>query len=408
MSSEDYKRVEFQYGVVLVRTKRFQGLMDRLGKNRISKPLGWVLLYLMPVAAAFGLFLFLTNFLILFSPVVHQVGVVVRSVSPLSYLGLPGINPYLPLVDGWIALIFAMVVHEGAHGVVARSLGLPVKSAGLLFFLIVPIGAFVDVDEKAIKAARARDSGRVLAAGAGVNFVLGIAFLLLLFSVVSTMTPAADGIGVTQVNSPSPAQSAGIRPGDFIVAVNGIPYDDPTTLAQASWYKPGQVVNVTLWSSGQTEFKQITLGVNPNNSSLGYIGTAGIAFSDLKNLVSGYTGSVFTRPILYLCIPTFPRCAPMVPFSDSLSVLYSSSYGRSLVPTANLIYWLFFLNFNLAIFNALPIYPLDGGQAFKVGLNAATRGKLSERALRTLTNAATFVVIILIVTFPLSAYLGLI
>lgn len=408
MSSEDYKRVEFQYGLVLLRTRRFQGLMDRLGSNRISKPTGWVLLYLMPVAAAFGLFIFLANFLVLFSPVAHQVGVVVRGISPLAYLGLPGINPYLPLVDGWVSLVFAMVVHEGAHGIVARSLGLPVKAAGLLFFLFVPIGAFVDVDEQAIKSARGRDSGRVLAAGAGINFVLGIVFLLLLFSVVSTMTPATNGIGVTQVSTPSPAQSAGIRPGDFIVAVNGIPYNDPSLIPSASWYKPHQVVNVTVWRSGQVGFKTLTLGVNPNNATLGYMGVENIGYASLKGIASRYTGSVFTRPVLYLCIATFPQCSASVPFSDSRAPFYVSPYGEWLVPTANLLYWLFFLNFNLAIFNALPIYPLDGGQAFKVGLRAAVRGRLSEKALASLTSVATVAVLVLIITFPLSAYLGLI
>jgi membrane-associated protease RseP (regulator of RpoE activity) len=408
MSSEDYKRVEFQYGLVLLRTRRFQGLMDRLGRNRISKPVGWVLLYLMPVAAAFGLFIFLTNFLVLFSPVAHQVGVAVRGISPLAYLGLPGINPYLPLVDGWISLVFAMIIHEGAHGIVARSLGLPVKAAGLLFFLFVPIGAFVDVDEQAIKSARARDSGRVLAAGAGVNFVIGVVFLLLLFSVVSTMTPATNGIGVTQVATPSPAQSAGIRPGDFIIAVNGIPYNDPTLIPSAGWYRPNQVVNVSIWQSGQVEFKSLTLGVNPDNASLGYMGVENIGYASLKSLASAYTSSLFTRPVLYLCIATFPQCSASVPFSDSRAPFYTSPYGDWLVPTANLLYWLFFLNFNLAIFNALPIYPLDGGQAFRVGLKGLSRGRLSEKTLTTLTTAATLVVILLIVTFPLSAYLGLV
>ncbi len=409
MSSEDYKRVEFQYGVVLLRTRRFQGLMDRLGRNRISKPVGWILLYLMPIAAAFGLFIFLTTFLVLFSPVAHQVGVVVRGISPLAYLGLPGINPYLPWVDGWIALVFAMVVHEGAHGVVARSLGLPVKAAGLLFFLVIPIGAFVDVDEQAIKSAKARDSGRVLAAGAGINFVVGIVFLLLLFGLVSTMAPATNGIGITKVTDSSPAQSAGIRPGDFIIAVNGIPYNDPSMIANASWYKPNQVVNVSVWSAGQVTFKMVTLGTNPNSNSSGYFGLQNlVGYSDLKGIASAYTSSVFTRPSLYLCIATFPQCSARVPFSDSMSILYVSSYGQWLVPITNLLYWLFFLNFNLAIFNALPIYPLDGGQAFRVGLKAASRGRLSEKALTNLTTTATLVMILLIVTFPLAAYLGLI
>lgn len=393
----------------MLRTKRFQSLMDRLGKNRISKPVGWFLLYLMPVAAGLGLFLFLTEFLVIFSPTAHQVGVAVRSVTPLAYLGLPGINPYLPIIDGWLALFFAMIVHEGAHGVVARSLGLPVKTSGLLFLLVVPIGAFVEVDEEAVKLAKARDSGRMLAAGAGINFAFAILFLLLLFSVVSTMTPAADsGVGVGTVAIPSPAATAGIKPGDFITAVNGVPYDNSSSIAQASWYKPGQNVTLTVWSSGRTTQVKLTLGHNPDNNSAAFIGVGLVGYSDLQATVSTYTGSLLSRPILYLCIPTFPNCQGLAPFSSSMSPFYTSPYGQSLAPLATLLYWFFFINFSMAIFNALPIFPLDGGQAFKVGLKGAMGGRLSEERLGNVTVAVTLVMLAMVLGLPLASYLGLI
>jgi len=39
LGEEEPKRVEFQYGVVLLRTQRFQALLDRLGRVRTTKPL---------------------------------------------------------------------------------------------------------------------------------------------------------------------------------------------------------------------------------------------------------------------------------------------------------------------------------------------------------------------------------
>ncbi len=406
--SEDFKRVDFQYGLVLLRTRRFQSLMDRLGKNKVSKPVGWLLLYLLPVAAGLGLFLFLAEFLVIFSQNAQAAGTAIRGVTPLAYLGLPGVNPYLPIVDGWLALVFAMVVHEGAHGVIARSLGLPVKSSGLIFLLVIPIGAFVDVDEAAIKQARARDSGRVLAAGAGLNFALGVIFLLLLFSVVATMKPAADGLAVASVAVSSPAAAAKIEPGDFITAVDGAPYNNPSQITQSSWYKPGQTVNMTLWTPSGTEQINLTVGENPSNSSEGFIGVDVVGYSDLQSTVSTYTSSILTRPILYLCIPTFTNCESLAPFSAALSPFYTSSYGSSLVPLATLLYWFFFINVNLAIFNALPIYPLDGGQAFMAGLKGAVRGKMSEKSVMNVTIAVTLLVLVLILSLPLSSYLGII
>ena len=408
----EYKRVEFQYGVVLVRTKRFQGIMDRLGKRRISKPGAWILLYLMPVAGAIALYLFLTQLGILLSPRGAEVASYVRTLSPLGNIGLPGINPYLPIADGWIALFAAIIVHEGAHGVVARSLGLPVKSAGLLFFLIVPIGAFVEVDEDALKVARARDSGRVLAAGAGINLIVGVICLLLLFGIVGAMKPAADGIAVFSVNPGYPADKVGIRPGDFITAVNGVHYDDPQAVLNSSWYRIGNNITVTVWRDGVTRDYNLTIGkLEENNTLTGkisyvpFIGVGDRGYADLQQLVTSYTSSFLTRPSLYICIPTLPICQGVVPFSDSLAPFYSSSYGHFIAPLANLLYWIFFLNFNLSIFNSLPIYPLDGGQAFGVAVRAIGGGRLGAKSVNVVTSAVSIAVVAVLLTVIIGPYL---
>ena len=407
--AEQHKRFEFIYGLIMLRTTRANALMDRMGHYRITKPIGWFLLYLLPIGAGIGLFIFLSNFTLFFSSQVHNVGTTYRTISPLGFLGIPGINPYIPLLDGWAALIVAMIIHEGAHGVVARSLGYPVKTSGLLFFLVIPIGAFVEVDEKALKEGRARDSGRILAAGAGVNFVAGVIFLILLSSMVSGMTPAANGIPIDQVSVGSPAAAAGLQHGDFLLAVNGIPYNDSSKLSAAPWYHPGDVVNLTVYRQGMTiQIPNLTLGTNPANSSLGFIGITSLTLSDLRGTVSSYSGAFFGRPITYFCIPAFPRCQAITPFSDQLSVFYTSSYGSSLLPLANLLYWMFFLNLNLAIFNAMPIYPLDGGQAFDAGLRGLAKGRVSEKTLFRITTGVTFLTLFVVASLPLAAYLNLI
>ena len=408
-TEERPKKFEFIYGLIMLRTTRFTPLMDRMGHNRFAKSLGWFLLYLLPIAGGIGFYIFLSNFGLFFSSQIHAVGTAVRTISPLAYLGLPGINPYIPLLDGWAALIVAMIIHEGAHGVVARSLGYPVKSSGLLFFLVIPIGAFVEVDEKALKAAPARDSIRILAAGAGVNFIAGVVFLILLSSVVSGMTPAANGIAIDQVNVGSPAALAGLQHGDFLLAVNGIHYNDSSEISGASWYRPGTVVNLTVYRQGKImQIGNLTLGTNPNNSSEGFIGISSLSLSELSGDVSTYSGAFFSHPITYFCIPAFPRCQDIDPFSDQLSVFYTSSYGSSLVPLANFLYWIFFLNLNLALFNAMPIYPLDGGQAFEAGIKGLARGRISEKTTSRITTGVTLLTLFIIASLPLAAYLNLI
>ena len=408
-TEEKPKKFEFIYGLIMLRTTRFTPLMDRMGRNRITKPLGWFLLYLLPIGAGIGFYIFLSTFALFFSSQIHQVGTAVRTITPLAYLGIPGINPYIPLLDGWAALIVAMIIHEGAHGVLARSLGYPVKSAGLLFALVIPIGAFVEVDEKALKAAPARDSLRILAGGAGVNFIAGIVFLILLSNVVSGMSPAANGIAIDQVNVGSPAAAAGLQHGDFLLAVNGIHYNDSSKLGSAPWYRPGQVINLTIYRQGEIiQIPSLTLGTNPNNSSEGFMGISSVSLSDLEGTVSTYSGAFYSHPITYFCIPAFPRCQGIDPFSDQLSVFYTSSFGSSLVPVSNFLYWMFFLNLNLAIFNALPIYPLDGGQAFEAGIKGLGRGRISDRAVSRITSGVTLATLFIVASLPFAAYLNLI
>ena len=139
-------RVEFNFPILTVRTQVFSGIFDRLGALPASRWVSWAALFVVPVVAGIGLYLLCSSlFALLWNP---AAGEAAREAGLGAYLLLPGVNPFLPLLYGWFAIVCAIAIHEGAHGVAARSLGLKVKSSGLLFFLFVPIGAFVDVDEE--------------------------------------------------------------------------------------------------------------------------------------------------------------------------------------------------------------------------------------------------------------------
>ncbi len=398
---EEYNRVEFKYGVVILRTRRFLGLMERLGRLKVTRPFSWFLVYLMPFIAAVAVYIFLSQLFVLFSPRGQQVSTVIKSLGPLANLGIPGINPYLPIVYGWIALIIAIIIHEAAHGVVARSLGLKVKSSGLLFFIFIPIGAFVEVDDVELANARFRDSSRVLGAGAGVNFLLAaVCLMLLIFGVVSTMAPKANGIAVVNVVVDSPADKAGIIPGDFIVAINGTHVNSPTNISSSPWYRPGVVLKLSVYRDGAILNKTLVLGENPLNKTLGFIGVGDKSYSELLSVARTYSTSLFSFPAIYFCIPTLPQCQNAVPFGSPLYAFYSSPLGPLIVPLANLLYWIFFINFNLAIVNSLPIYFFDGGQAFRLLVKAVGKGRLSEASLNGIT-AATSTLVLLMVLFTI-------
>ncbi|PJB21662.1 MAG: peptidase M50, partial [Euryarchaeota archaeon CG_4_9_14_3_um_filter_38_12] len=63
--------------------------------------------------------------------------------SPRMLIGLPIINPIIPLWYGLLGLIIAMVVHEFSHGILAAFAKVKIKSLGVLF-LVLPLGAFVE------------------------------------------------------------------------------------------------------------------------------------------------------------------------------------------------------------------------------------------------------------------------
>ncbi len=420
---EPVKRFELHYGVILmVRTKRFLSAMDRMGRSRISKPIGWGLLYLMPVAAAIAFVLFINVFWALISSRGAQVASGIVSLGPLANLGIPGLNPYIPILYGWIGLVVGMVVHEGAHGVIARSLGLPVKNSGLILFMfVIPIGAFVDIDEGVLKQASRSHSARIFAAGAGTNFVFAILCLLLLTSVVGTMTPAANGAGITGVSHGSPADLKGVKPGDIVVAVDGKPVRDLTSvLGPDTNLTVGQLVNFTVYRNGQTILiDNIQLVCNADfcgriiNTSTGQtirtypvIGVNSISEDSMRSAVASYS-NVFNNPLVYIgCIPTLNlgNCQQAVPFSDSVAMFYTSALGGAVVPLSNVLYWMFFLNFNLAIFNALPIYPLDGGQAFRVGVEALGKGRFTEAGVARITTLVTTGVLLFLLGIILGPY----
>jgi membrane-associated protease RseP (regulator of RpoE activity) len=382
--------------------------MDKLGKWRVTKPLAWVMLYLMPFAGAVALYFIVELIAIYVSPAGPAVASDVRTISPLANFLLPGINPYLPL-SVWLAVIVAVVIHEAAHGIVARSLGLRIKSAGVLLLLFLPIGAFVEVDDRQLKEVRSRDSLRVLAAGSGINFIVGIACILLLVITVSSMVPVVKGAAIEAVvpDSPtlhSPAYLAGIHAGDFVVAINNSPVTDLGVLHNGS-FSVGEKVNVTIWRNGQTRTidnvvlsNYTTTTVNETSgqtttSTYPFLGVDEASYGDLQATANGYATLYKASPLAYIVdIPTFARAELSVPFSDALSGFYTSPLGALTPVVTGALFWMFFVNINLAIFNSLPIYPMDGGQAFESFLRGAGRGRISDELARRVTTGVTLAI----------------
>src|SRR5438132_2801707 len=144
--------------------------------------------------------------------------------SPDLLLGLPGINPIIPLGYGIFGLAVAIILHEFSHGILARVAKIKIRSLGLIF-LIFPIGAFVEPDEEELRALPRHERARLYAAGPATNMLLALTFAVLFSSVMmASVTPVHDGVGIVGfTEGGSPAQSANIDAYTVITEVNNTP-----------------------------------------------------------------------------------------------------------------------------------------------------------------------------------------
>lgn len=401
-NEEPQKAIEFNFPILILRTQRFTKFFDRLGTLRLSRIVSWLSPIIVPVVAVIGLYLLLGSLLTLLgTPAVREIS---RTFGPGAYLLLPGINPLLPVFYGWLAIIVAMTVHEAAHGIIARNLGLRVKSSGLLFLIFIPIGAFVDVDEKEIAKAKPRNSLRIMSAGVGANIIVAVVCILGLLLLVNGLTPRVDGVYVYDVVKGFPADQAGLRANDVLLSTDNIQisnYDQLKTFLDGK--NPGDEINVTV-ARGEKWGTRFSTNVTLVES--GDRAIMGVNLTELmtRDRLSFYQNFSISSLSIYLIPPTF---APdLVPFSDSSAPFYSHWLGDYWNVVANVLFWVWFVDVNVAVFNALPIYPLDGGRIFNISLQSTLGRKLGEKNIYRITVAVTallaaIVLLILLIPFVL-------
>lgn len=178
---------------------------------------------------------------------------------------IPGIT--IPFWYGMFGLITVLFVHEFAHGIVARSEDIALKSLGIVSVAAIPIGAFVEPDEEELKSKKRVSRMRVYAVGSFGNVLLAFLGIIAL----NLLTPSVLDLSTVQITSvakDSPADGV-LEKGMVLKAISGIEISSNQDFAEAvKEIKPNQKISV---STDKGSF-YITTAAKKDAPGRGYIG----------------------------------------------------------------------------------------------------------------------------------------
>jgi len=245
-------------------------------------------------------------------------GVTLTSVSAILYFLLS-----IPIV---------LIMHEGAHGIVATLEKIKIKTGGFAVFIALFAG-FVEPDEKEFDNAKKISRLRVIGAGATSNVIFAFALgaLLLTNPIFALVLPepflgwfyeAPDGVLIISIMEDSGAEKAGLQANDLIMGVNGVVIVSPFDFQKVD-LKPGDTATITVQRDGQQIQLPVEIMPSPDDPERGLIGI-------IRDNAMSY------KPVL-----NFIEWNPQV----SMFLL-----------------WLWMISFFIGIINMLPLPILDGGK----------------------------------------------
>lgn len=376
--------ISLGFGTLTWRTQRGLSFLDRIAKFTergwkifgIFAAVGGIILMVL-MFGFFALGTVLGFFTVWMSGGSHSLPTGAES----KIVAIPGVT--IPFVLGIIGLATVLLFHEPAHGIVLRHLNLKTKSTGFLLFLVIP-GAFVEQDEEEFKKASFWKRIQVAAAGPMAN----VLFSVLCLGLVLTLINPLQGVFVSGIIENKPADEAGLRPGVYITGIEGVRvsnYGEFEGFMDES--APGDTVTLTVTDKRRLKENQysITLDNHPSENE-GYLGVY---------LLRSIPKSSFFHPELFFFtaleeILGYPRINPHV---------YGTSIPWFLI---EVLKWMFALNLLVALFNLLPLKPLDGGHI----MEGITEKFTSRLRAEEIANSMSFVTLSLIMISIALIFMG--
>lgn len=360
-----------------------------------------------------------------------------------------------------ITLLILVLIHELGHFLMAKRFGVKVEEFGfgipprawgkkigetLVSINWLPLGGFVrllgedETDKKVLENKRsfaAQKVGKrivVVVAGVLMNLILACLLfyivlgfqgfklelpLLLDHKFLGVNQKQESLVVLAQVTKDSPAEKAGLKIGDRIVAINGEKVESSEELVSKTKSFAGKNVELTI-----SDLRKQTLrivNITPRENPPEGQGPLGIALSSFKIAIleyetlpqkilagplhswnlTAYSGKIIGR----LIGESFYKKS-LTPVSSSVAgpVGITALANSVLTQKAPLLPYLDFvalLSLNLAIINLLPIPALDGGRLFFLLIEAVSRRKVHvevEKWIHTV-GMALLLTLALLITF---------
>src|SRR5262245_10404 len=215
------------------------------------------------------------------------------------------------------------------------------------------------------------------------------------------------------VNAGSPAERAGLKAGDQVLAVAGQRVFTPEELMQAIQKRPGQTFEITVERGGQPVMLQVTAtsvrekGPLGQEMEVGRIGvsivTKALSYASYSPLEAVWYGIDRTWDMTVLTTKGFWKIVTgQIPLSNlGGPVQIASETGRQAQEgAAPLAVFTAVISVNLAVLNLLPVPMLDGGHLFFFLIEAVLGRPLSVRK-RELAQQVGFVLLMLIMVLAL-------
>ena len=245
--------------LIMLKTRWGIDLMTRLGKHkrfwRVCGVVSWIVTAILMI----GMVAILVIDMLIIPKMSSTAGLGVTYV-----LAIPGINPVLPIVYGWIGLIIAMVVHEVAHGIQTKANDMDVENTGIIH-CIVPLGAFVEPNNDQVQKCSRRARMDLYAAGITTNFFVAMITFILVFCGMTSgiSSDYGDNPAVFGIADSSPAFDSGIPNTSIILSITddtGVTYETNSLSDFFDNITHCGTYSVTYNYKGTIETKNVVLG----------------------------------------------------------------------------------------------------------------------------------------------------